>query len=334
MKRVFNLLLKITVLLHLLTFCFVFSSIASGYITVATIGAAPSYEKGQGPQANVNRAIEFWKRELEQVLPDKPDLIVLPEFCDLSGAGEEYLKIRKDQIFDYFASVAKGNNCYIAFGTKRLDNNNIWRNSCILINREGETAGIYDKNFPTIGEMEDGTKAGNEARVIQCDFGKVAIVICFDLNFNELLQNYAEQKPDLILFSSMYHGGSAQSVWAYTCRSYFVGSVYKGAPSEIRNPFGEVIASSTNYYNYAVARINMDYKLAHLDFNRSRFAALKKKYGPYADIYEPGKIGYVQISSEHENISAAQMVEEFEIELLDDYFDRSRNFRLKNENLK
>ena len=49
----------------------------------------------------------------------------------------------------------------------------------------------------------------------------------------------------------MYHGGLAQSIWAYTCRSYFVGSVYKGTPSEIRNPMGDIVATTTNYFDFA-----------------------------------------------------------------------------------
>ena len=78
---------------------------AANYITVATIGAVPQLDEKQDPQSLVNQVITFWQKELAQVLPDKPDLIVLPEFCDLSGAGDEYLKVRKNQIVDFFSSV-------------------------------------------------------------------------------------------------------------------------------------------------------------------------------------------------------------------------------------
>jgi hypothetical protein len=303
---------------------------AANYITVATIGAAPSIDKKQDPQKIVDQVIEFWKREFKQVIPDKPDLIVLSEFCDMSEAGNEYLKVRKNQVLDYFASVAKSNQCYIAFGMKREDSEGVWCNSCVLLDRKGGIAGIYDKNFPTIGEMEEGTKAGKEARLFQCDFGKVAMVICFDLNFDELLEKYAAQKPDLIIFSSMYHGGLAQSIWAFKCRSYFVGSVYKGNPSEVRNPMGDVVASSTNYFDFTVTRINIDCKLVHLDFNWNKLTALKQKYGTRVTVSDPGKLGCVLITSEDKDVTVNQMIEEFDIELLDDYFDRARKFRLKN----
>jgi hypothetical protein len=304
------------------------------YVTVATIGNTPNSIKSDNKQEIVDHVISFWDRELKQVLSDKPDLIVLPEFCDLSGEGEEYLKVRKNQVLDFFASVAKSNKCYIVYGTQRKDKDGEWRNSCIVIDRNGVIAGIYDKNFPTIGEMESGIRASNEAKLIECDFGRVAIAICFDLNFDELRLRYAKEKPDLIIFSSMYHGGNVQSTWAYTCRAYFVGAVYKGNPSEIRNPMGDVIASNTNYFDYAIARINLDCKLVHLDYNWSRLTALKNKYGTTVKISDPGKLASVLITSENSKVTSEEMVREFEIEMLDDYLDRAREFRMKSSNLK
>jgi len=302
---------------------------AANYITVATIGAAPSIDRNQDPQKIVSQVISFWQRELDQVLPDKPDLIVLPEFCDMSGAGDAYLKVRKNQVLEYFAGVASTNRCYIAFGMLREDSEGVRRNSCVLLDRNGKIAGIYDKNFPTIGEMEKGTKAGREAPIFQCDFGSVAIAICFDLNFDELRLQYAAKKPDVVLFSSMYHGGIVQGLWAYSCRSYFIGSVYRGTPSEIRDPTGEIIASTTNYYDFAVARINLDCKLVHLDYNQSRLTALKAKYGPGVTITDPGKLASVLVASEEKNVTVGQMIKEFDLELLDDYLNRSREFRIE-----
>jgi hypothetical protein len=182
--------------------------------------------------------------------------------------------------------------------------------------------------------MEKGIVASNEVPVFELDFGRVAVAICFDLNFDELRERYVKEKPDLILFSSMYHGGFVQSLWAYTCRSFFVGSIYRGTPSEIRNPLGEVVATSTNYTNYAVARINLDSELVHIDFNSSRYRALKEKYGPGVTISDPGKLGCVLLTSEHENVSVRQMIKEFNIELLDDYFSRVRNVRFLEGNIK
>jgi hypothetical protein len=307
---------------------------AERHVTVATIGNAPTSIVSDNKQEIVNHVIAFWEKELKQVLPDKPDLIVLPEVCDLSGEGEDYLKVRKNQVLDYFSSVAKTNHCYIAFGMDREEKEGLWRNSCVVLDRKGGIAGIYNKNFPTIREMESGIKACNDSPVITCDFGRVAIAICFDLNFDELRLRYVKEKPDLIIFSSMYHGGVEQNYWAYSCRAYFVGSVYRQTPSEIRNPMGDVVASSTNYFDFAVARINLDCALVHLDYNWEKLTALKEKYGPDVTISDPGKLASVLITSEDSKTTVDQMIKEFGIERLDDYLNRARDFRLSNGKLK
>jgi len=130
----------------------------------------------------------------------------------------------------------------------------------------------------------------------------------------------------LIVFPSMYHGGLMQAYWAYSCRSYFVAAV-AGQSSEIRNPLGQVVSSNTNYFDYTVAEINLDCRLAHLDYNWERLRALKQKYGPQVSITDPGHLGAVMVTSEHPGISVDEMIEEFEIELLDDYMTRALTHR-------
>ncbi|MCK0136063.1 carbon-nitrogen hydrolase family protein [Arenibacter sp. S6351L] len=310
---------------------------AQNHVTIASIGGeGPVLKANLAPQVAVNNMIDYWNERIEEVLPFRPDLIVLPEVFDrpskyLSSEMKiTYYEVRKNQVRDYLASVAKTNNCYIAFGTRREDTKGNLRNSCIILDRSGKTVGIYDKNFPTIREMEEGIVAGTEVPIIETDFGRVAAAICFDLNFMELLDKYAQEKPDIILFPSMYHGGLEQGNWAYSSRSFFVSSLGPNELiSEIRNPLGEVIASSTNYFHYVVATINLDAELAHLDGNWQKLRALKEKYGEFVTISDPGKLGAVLISSEKKDISANQMIREFDIELLDDYFNRSRNYRLR-----
>ena len=328
-------------LVLLFSFAWVNKIEARRLVKIATIGAVPPYlDETLTYQQKVEQMILFLKREINQVLPDHPDLIVLPEACDRPSGLKikqqfEYFKVRGAQVQNFLASVAQKNNCYIAFGMKRKDDKGLWRNSCIILNRAGKIAGIYNKNFPTPGEMEAGIVAGNQTPIIKTDFGRIGCAICFDLNFDELRARYARQKPDLIIFPSMYHGGLVQAEWAYACRAYFVSSIGVGnLPSEIRNPLGQVIATTTNYFDHIVATVNLDYELAHLDNNWKKLDALKKKYGDKVVIYDPGEIGVVMIISESDEISAAEMVREFKIELVDHYFNRTRAMRLKSNKMK
>jgi predicted amidohydrolase len=311
-----------------------------GFVTIATLGPSPiTVSPNTEPQQVVNRVIAHWTSQFARVLPDKPDLIVVPEACDRPrgmspGKLDHYFQIRKNQVRDYFAQVARKNNCYIVYSAKRAVEDGTWRNSSVMIDREGEVIGIYNKNHPTIGENEGGILAGRDAPVIECDFGRVVFAICFDLNFDEIRLKYAKAKPDLIVFSSMYHGGMMQAYWAYSCRSHFVGAIAgRATPSQIRNPLGQVLASNTNYFDHAVATVNLDCALVHLDENWGRLRAMNDKYGSKVKITDPGELGSVLIASEHDTVSIDDMIEEFEIERLDDYFARSLAHRVKPGNM-
>lgn len=307
-----------------------------GFITVATIGASPlTVSADTKPQRVVEQVISHWRNLFNRVLPDQPDLIVVPEACDrprglAPEALSQYFVTRGTQVQEFFATVARENQCYIVYSAKRVMDDGTFRNSSVLLDRQGKVAGIYNKNHLTIGEIDNGILCGNSAPVIECDFGRVAMAICFDLNFDELRLQYVAAKPDLILFSSMYHGGLMQQYWAYSCRCHFIGAIAgRATPSEIRNPLGNTIASNTNYFDYAVAKINLDCALVHLDENWGRLEAMKAKYGPKVKITDPGQLGPVLISSEHETISIDAMIEEFELERLDDYMARSLAYRAK-----
>ncbi len=297
-------------------------------VKIATIG--PQWfraDVNSEPQKVVEKAIQFWIGQLSQVLPDHPDLIVIPEACDQPVDWPiakilDYYKVRKDQVQSFFAETAKTNNCYIVYPAYRQMEDGTFRNSCVLIDRKGNVAGVYNKNNLVISEHTFGTLYGKDAPVFNCDFGRVAFVICFDLNFDELRNEYVNSQPDLLIFCSQYHGGLAQAFWAYTCQAYFVGSVWE-SPSTILNPQGEIVASSSNYYDFVVSTINLDFCVVHLGGNREHLDALKSKYGNKVQITAPNYLGTVIVSSEDVNTPVQKMIREFNIETAKDYFKRS-----------
>jgi predicted amidohydrolase len=305
-----------------------------GLVKIATIGSLPTTVDAKAtPDEIVRHVINHWKDRFAQVLPDRPDLIVVPENCDvIPGLGGErlfeYCEFCGNRVLEYFKEVAKENHCYVTYPAVRMQEDGTWRNSILLLDRTGEVAGIYRKNYPTISEIEQGILPGSETPIIECDFGRVALVICFDLNFDVLRFKYAKAKPDLIVFCSMYHGGLMQSYWAYSCRSHFVGAIEHKCDSEIYNPLGELVATTTNYFDFVVATVNLDCELAHLDYNQGRLKLLKEKYGPAVTIADPGHLGSVLITSSHESIGVQEMIDEFNIERLDDYLNRAREERV------
>lgn len=309
------------------------------YIKVSSIGARPYKLNIEADmQSSLDKMLHHWSREIEQVLPDRPDLIVLPEACDRPPDLPvqtllEYYRARGDQVLDFFAGIARDNRCYIAYSAVREVEDGTYRNSTRVIDRKGSVAGVYNKNHLIIEETtKRGVLCGREAPVIECDFGRVACAICFDLNFDELRLKYADARPDIILFSSMYHGGLMQSYWAYSCRSHFIGCI-AGPPNSVISPVGEIIAAGTNYFDYVTAAINLDCCVVHLDYNWEKLRQLKQKYGPKIRVRDPGFLGSVLLSSETEEFTVKEVVREFEIELLDDYMKRALAHRHNPDNM-
>ncbi len=301
-------------------------------VRISTIGARAARGRPEPDSEAVARMIAHWEGRFAQVLPDEPDLIVVPECCDRypehsMAERQAYYRERGEQVGEYFASIAKDNSCYVAYPAVREMEDGSWRNSVELFDRDGESMGHYNKNHIVITETtEAGILAGCDAPLFECDFGTVGNAICFDLNFAPIREAYIESSPDVILFPSMYHGGLMQEYWAYSCRTHLVTAIC-GLPSGVISPTGEILAMSTNYHDYITCNVNLDCQIAHLDFNQDAFRAMKEKYGPAVTIKDPGLLGSVLITSEDDEVSSEEMIEEFEIELLDDYIERSLSHR-------
>lgn len=284
-------------------------------------------------QAAVEQQIQSWAERFASVWPDRPDLLVVPEACDRYPslpAAEllAYYRERGKQVLQAFAALAREHHCYIVYSARLEDSAGTPRNASVLLDRQGAIAGVYCKNHLMPDEALSGLRCGDRAEVFKTDFGSVGMCICFDLNFRDLLERYAVQEPDLMLFSSMYHGGLMQNYWAYHCASYFVGAV-AGVEASAVNPLGSTVAVSTNYFAHMTASINLDYQVVHLDYNWQKLAALKRAYGPQVRIEDPGRLGAVLISSESDEVSSAEMVAEFGIERWRDYYARALAWNLE-----
>lgn len=294
-------------------------------------------DPGHGLEGVVTQMIAKWEAQLQQVLPEQPDFIVLPECCDDPFVKDmstewlyDYYRYRGNRIRDYFAGVARAHRCYIAYSANLEMPDGSFRNVTHVIDRSGEVCGVYHKNFITIRQKSNSdTLYGKEAQVIETDFGRVACIICFDINFEDLLAQYVEQKPDLIVFSSAYHGGMMTSYWAYTCRAYFAGAIWRPEICSILNPVGDVVAESTLFYPHVTETVNMDRAVVHYDFNWEKLEAAKRKYGYKLKISDPTRLNAFVISSETDEFTIQDIVREFDLELLDDYWARCRADRAK-----
>lgn len=310
------------------------------YIKISALGPRTyQVDKDLSFKLAVDEMIKHWEKELMQVLPDKPDLVVLPEYCDRPVnyspvETREYYRARGDRILKFMCKIARDNHCHIVYPAAREMEDGTWRNSILMIDRSGSVIGVYNKNYMVLSETTSGGMlCGKDISIIDCDFGRVACVICFDLEYDELLHRYAERKPDLIVYSSWSNGGLLQNYWAYTCRSHLIGAAYD-QPCTILSPLGEVLATSTYYFRHVTAVVNLDCSVIHLSPNLDKIRKIKEKYGSKVKITDPGchngvNHGAGLISSETDEFTVIDIMREFELETIDAHYEKAAENRKK-----
>lgn len=305
-------------------------------VTVTCLSARPlNVDPATRYEDVVERTISFWEQRLAAVVPDSPDLIVLPEAVDRPDVANldpdwqrAYFEHRGTRIQDWFAERARELGCHIAYSSQLPTDQGALRNSTVLLSPAGDMLSRYDKAYLVVEENTDlGLEYGDKACVVDTTIGRVGAIICFDLNFTDLLEEYRHQHPKLMVFSSEYHGGLMQNYWAYQLRSYLAASIRPPAPSAVVSPLGETIGTSTNYFDHVTQRIDLDYEVVHLDSLFPKLAEVKRRYGPELQIHDPGRLGSVLVTSTSVDFSAHEVLAEMDIEDLDTYLQRSQKHR-------
>ncbi len=302
----------------------------SRHVKISTL-CAPLHPVGAGasPEAAVVEMIRFWREQVELVLPDQPDLIVLPELCDrpLDLPEEQmdaYYAARGNRVQDALAELARAHHCYLTYSALIEKPDGFRRNAVVLLDRRGEIAGEYHKNHVMVEERtQHNTLYGRDIALFDCDFGRMGCVICFDLNFDELRLRYKAAKPDLLIFSSIFNGGLMQPYWAFSCRAHLVSAIGGGTLGSIISPLGQTLTQTTNYFPFTTATVNLDCAVAHLDYNWDKLRAMKAKYGVGVKVTDPGCLGSVLVSAESPELTIDGLIAEFGLELLDDYLARA-----------
>jgi predicted amidohydrolase len=103
----------------------------------------------------------------------------------------------------YMKNVAKKNNCYIVFGmpTKDSDVKGLIYNSSVLVHPNGKVD-VYDKWFlPTVGPFEEKIffDEGEKIKICDTKFGKIGLIVCYDIFFPELCRAYTLLGADIII---------------------------------------------------------------------------------------------------------------------------------------
>lgn len=150
---------------------------------------------------DVNSNLNFAKKAIEKAVKKGCDLIVFPEMFLTGYIATEQTKTiaitKSDDLIRDLQTVCKLNNIACVFGFPRKEKSRIFNSAC-FIDRNGEMVGIYDKTH-LFGDEKLYFSAGNELKVFDTSFGKIGLLICYDIEIPESARMLALDGAEMII---------------------------------------------------------------------------------------------------------------------------------------
>jgi predicted amidohydrolase len=239
------------------------------------------------------------------------DIAVLPEIFnspyDNSKFRENAEKSNCGETVDKISELAKELGIYIIAGSiPEMENEKIY-NTSYTFNRQGEIIGryrkihLFDINIPDkiMFKESDTISPGEELTIIETEFGKVGVIICYDIRFPELVRLMVLQGAKFIFVPAAFNLTTGPVHWELLMRARAVDNqVFLIAASPARNteasyvayghsmvidPWGTVISRASEKEEIIFA----DLELSQIETIRNNLPILKHRR---TDLYELRKI--------------------------------------------
>lgn len=219
------------------------------------------------------------------------DIVVLPE--DMLGFKQEdpfasALDYERD-VRQWAGELASQHRIYLVLPMLRFvydsSGNRTVRNSAFLIDRTGETIGVSDKIHPVLddnGEMfENGVTPGSEVAVFACDFGKVGMQICFDMDFDDGWSVLEAKGAELVLWPTE----SPQTIrpaWRALHGDYYIVSATSRKNATVFSPIGLPLAQVVGDRGVLVHEIDLSYARLNFSHPLREGGAVTERWGDAA----------------------------------------------------
>ena len=215
-----------------------------------------------------------------------PDLVVLPEVAitgEISGNAVSQAIPFEGPVKEAFTRKARQRHCYIIVPMYLLeDHGKICSNVGILVGRNGEVVGTYRKLHLAVPEgsdsMEGGTTPGKQVPVFDCDFGKLGIQICFDMEYDRGWRDLARQGAELVAWPTQSPQTAQPAFRAMQNRYYIVSSTWRNNAS-IFEPTGKIAAQIREPQDILVEQLDLSYAILPWSSKLQNGNAFRKKYG-------------------------------------------------------
>jgi predicted amidohydrolase len=203
--------------------------------------------------------LENFSRYIKLAADSNADIVCLPEAITLVGTGKSYTEVSEPvpgPSTDYLGSIARQYKIYIVAGILEQDGPVVY-NTAVLIDREGKLAGRYRKVSLPREEIEGGVTPGRSYPVFDTDFGRIGMMICWDLQFPEVAKQLTVNGAEVI-FMPIWGGNlTLASARAIENQVWLVSSSYN-MKTGVFNLEGNLIAEANDQNPVAVVKVDLN----------------------------------------------------------------------------
>ena len=213
-------------------------------------------------------------------------IISLPEMwnCPYDNSYfREYSETENGESVEFMSDLARENEVYLVGGSiPERDGDKIY-NSSFVFNPNGEIIGkhrkvhLFDIDIPGgITFMESETlSAGESVTVVETEFCKIGVAICYDVRFPKLFNKMADLDAKLIILPAAFNMTTGPAHWELLMRSRALDNqLYFAANSPARdlnasynayghsmivNPWGEICGKADSLLSIVYGRIDLEY---------------------------------------------------------------------------
>lgn len=234
-------------------------------------------------QKNIDKAIKL----LEESKFGGADMAILPEMFNCpyenSRFGEFSEEVGSGETLKAISDAAKSNSIYVIAGSipERLDGR--LYNSSFVFDRNGSIIGNHKKmhlfDIDVEGKIRfmesDTLTPGSKITVVDTEFCKVGLAICYDIRFPELHRLMALQGAKLIVIPGAFNMVTGPAHWEILMRARALDNqVYLAAASPARDEAANYIAYGNSMvvepWGDVISRAGTDEEVIFADIDLSR----------------------------------------------------------------
>jgi predicted amidohydrolase len=227
-------------------------------------------------------------------------VICLPEMWNCPYSSKFFRKYAEDdggESVRFMSELARKNAVWLVGGSIPEDSGGDIYNTCYCFSPDGRLAGKYRKAHLFDVDIKGGLRflesaaltAGSSRTLIETEFGKIGLAICYDLRFPELFAAMAADGARLILLPGAFNMTTGPAHWEILVRSRALDNqIYFAACSPARdtaapyqayghscivNPWGEFCGKTDSRESIVYGDIDPDF----LEDIRSQIPILEQR---------------------------------------------------------